>query len=116
MTQLFIKFLVGALGLDKKRIKAQVYCYDDIYSVNSIHAYWEQGLGLSQSQFSRPVVNPYPQASARPSQKKRLGKLPYGTCHLRINDARLIHHIYGALEVYGNVFYRPQLGLMAHED
>jgi transposase-like protein len=25
-----------------------------------------------------------------------------------INDVRLLHRIYGALEVYGNVFYHPQ--------
>lgn len=114
MNRLFINFLNGPMNVDKRKIKARVFCYDDVHSVEQIQTYWELGLGLASSQFNSPIVNPYPQAGVRPSQKKRLGKLPYGTCHLSVHDVRLIHRIYGALEIYGNVFYHSQLPMMVH--
>lgn len=108
MNKLFLRFLIDEMGVEKSKIKIGLHCYTDVHSVVDIQAYWCQELGLKSEQFGRPVVNPYPQAGTRPSQKKRVGKLPYGTLRLVVCDTRLIHRIYGALEVYGNVFYHPQ--------
>jgi hypothetical protein len=34
------------------------------------------------------------------SQKKRLNKLPYGTCRLTVCDTQLVQSIYGAIQEY----------------
>jgi hypothetical protein len=42
------------------------------------------------------VVNHYPTSSSG----KQFNRLPYGVCALRLNDTRIIQHIYGAIQEY----------------
>lgn len=116
MHRIFVQFLTNAMEVDQNKIKARIYCYDDVNPFSSILAHWCEGLSLKPQQFHSPIINPYPQAASSPSKNKRLGKLPYGTLHLRVHDVRLIHHIYGALEVYGDVFYHSQAQKLALVD
>ena len=103
MILLFLNFLKNSLKVDLSKVKYKIYCYDDVYELNKIHSYWEKLLSAGPDQFRDSVLSRYPQGSS----KKRIGKLPYGTCHLFLNDYRVIQHIYSALEIYGNVFFHP---------
>jgi hypothetical protein len=44
---------------------------------------------------------------SRHSKRKRLNKLPYGTCRLTVCDVRIAQHLYGAIQEYGG-FERPE--------
>ena len=48
------------------------------------------------------TVNTY----SRYSQRKRLNRLPFGTCRLAVDSTAVVQHIYGAIQEYGG-FERP---------
>ena len=52
---------------------------------------------------TKSIVNSY----SNYSQKKRTGKLPYGTAKLSVCDTRIVQTIYGSIQEYGG-FERPQ--------
>jgi hypothetical protein len=51
---------------------------------------------------SRPV-NVY----SKYSKKKRLNKLPYGTCRVAVSRTRIVQSLYGAIQEIGG-FDRPE--------
>jgi hypothetical protein len=62
-----------------------------------IEQFWLDELELPRSCLTKSAVNVY----SRQSKRKRLNKLPYGTCRLTVHDVRIAQHLYGAIQEYG---------------
>ena len=70
---------------------------DHLERQREIEAYWLAKLQLPQTSLRRSMVNVY----SKYSLKKRAGKLPYGTCELRVHSTRIVQTIYGSIQEYG---------------
>jgi len=68
-----------------------------------IEQFWLDELRLPRTCLTKSSVNRY----SRYSKRKRLNKLPYGTCRLTVCDVRIAQHLYGAIQEYGG-FERPE--------
>ncbi len=68
-----------------------------------IEQFWLDELELPRSCLTKSAVNVY----SRYSKRKRMNKLPYGTCRLTVHDVRIAQHLYGAIQEYGG-FERPE--------
>jgi transposase-like protein len=85
--------------------KVTIYCNlfaDHVERQSEIEGYWLAELKLDRSSLRKSHVNVY----SKYSQKKRAGKLPYGTCTLRVHSTRIVQTIYGSIQEYGG-FDRP---------
>ena len=83
----------------------RVYCNlfaDHVGQQAEIESFWLDRLSLPPSCLRKSVVNVY----SKYSQKKRAGKLPYGTCALVVQSTRIVQTIYGSIQEYGG-FERP---------
>ncbi len=100
----FADFLRREFGVDSRNMR--VYCNlfaDHIERQAEIEDYWLERLGLPQTCLRKSIVNTY----SKYSQKKRIGKLPYGTCALVVHSTRIVQTIYGSIQEYGG-FSREQ--------
>jgi hypothetical protein len=53
-------------------------------------------LGLPSSSLCQSTVNVY----SKYSKKKRINKLPYGTCRVVVSRTRIVQSIFGAIQEY----------------
>lgn len=86
--------------------KCRVYCNlfaDHLERQREVEQFWLDTLGLMHASLRKSQVNVY----SKYSQKKRVNKLPYGTCALVVNDTRLVQTIYGSIQELGG-FERPE--------
>lgn len=99
----FAAFLRAYFGVtnDQMRLRCNLFA-DDAETQRRIEDYWLERLGLDRTKLWRSAVNVY----SKYSQKKRRGKLPYGTCTLRVHSTRIVQTIYGSIQEYGG-FDRP---------
>jgi len=58
---------------------------------------------LPPASLRRSIVNRHSRSSGR----KRLNRLPYGTCRITLHRAAVVQSIYGAIQEYGG-FERPE--------
>ena len=70
---------------------------DHLRRQREIEAFWLAKLRLPPSSLRRSTVNVY----SKYSLKKRTGKLPYGTCELRVHSTRIVQTIFGSIQEYG---------------
>lgn len=96
MMKFFVRFLIECFDFSKERLAISIHCYTDLHSQKEIENYWLQNLGLSCCCLKKTIVN----AISIESKKKRFGKLPYGTCHLRLSDVRIVQQIWGAIQKF----------------
>ena len=85
--------------------KFRVWCNlfaDHVERQHEIEQFWLDELELPRSCLTKSAVNVY----SRYTKRKRLNKLPYGTCRLTVCDVRIAQHLYGAIHEYGG-FERP---------
>jgi hypothetical protein len=68
-----------------------------------IEQFWLDELRLPRTCLTKSSVNRY----SRYSKRKRLNKLPYGTCRLTVCDVRIAQYLYGAIQEYGGL-ERPE--------
>ena len=85
-----------AVPADAMVIRCNLFA-DHLERQRDIEAYWLATLGLPPGALRRSMVNVY----SKYSQKKRTGKLPYGTCELRVHSTRIVQTIYGSIQEYG---------------
>jgi hypothetical protein len=99
----FIAFLRRYFGVtnDQMRVRCNLFA-DDAETQRRIEDYWLERLGLDRTKLWKSAVNVY----SKYSQKKRRGKLPYGTCTLRVHSSKVVQTIYGSIQEYGG-FDRP---------
>jgi hypothetical protein len=76
---------------------------DHLARQREIEQFWLDTLELPQSCLRKSIVNVY----SKYSQRKRKGRLPYGTCRLVVCDTAILQSIYGAIQEYAG-FDRPE--------
>jgi transposase-like protein len=84
------------------RIKCHLFA-DHLQRQEEVEQFWLDLLGLARSNLQKSYVNVY----SRASKRKRTNKLPYGTCHVIVNDTKILHEIYGSIQALAG-FDRPE--------
>jgi hypothetical protein len=83
------------------RLRCNLFA-DHLERQHEIEEFWLARLELPRSSLTKSIVNSY----SKYSQKKRKGKLPYGTARLSVYSSRIVQTIYGSIQEYGG-FERP---------
>lgn len=104
LVRFFVSFLRRHYGLqdDDFRVDCNLFA-DHERRQREIEAFWLETLELPSSCLRRSTVNVY----SKYSQKKRRGRLPYGTVRVCVHSTEVVQSIYGAIEQYGG-FERPE--------
>lgn len=101
----FVRFLRTYFPGEK--IIAKVQCFtNNGLTVNDIEQYWADTLSIPREDFRKGHVNIVSIAS---KNKKPTNRLPYGTLTIRVSSTKVVQHIFGAIEEYGN--FSSELGL-----
>jgi transcriptional regulator with XRE-family HTH domain len=97
MIRLFAKFLRECfrIGPNEIRLTCNLFA-DHAARQREIEEFWLRTAGLPTSSLCKSTVNVYSRHSAR----KRLNKLPYGTCRITVSRTRITQHIFGAIQEY----------------
>ena len=90
------------VGDTAMRIRCNLFADDDA-AQHAIQRYWLQCLRLPASSLRKSSVNVH----SKYSLKKRVNKLPYGTCELTVDSTRIVQTIYGSIQECGG-FDRPE--------
>ena len=98
MVRFFLEFLVTRIGVDPSAARVDLNLFaDHLADQQRIERFWLAELGLPVECLRASTVNVYSRHSAR----KRLNRLPYGTCRLSVHSTRVVQHIFGAIQEYG---------------
>lgn len=87
---------------EKMRVHCNLFA-DHLSRQHEIENFWLSRLRLRRAALQKSTVNVY----SKYSQKKRVNKLPYGTCALMVHSTRIVQTIYGSIQEYGG-FDRPE--------
>ena len=103
MVRFFLEFLVSEIGVRREQVRIDLNLFaDHLDEQRRIELHWLETLDLPQTCLRAITVNTY----SRYSQRKRLNRLPFGTCRLAVDSTAVVQHIYGAIQEYGG-FERP---------
>jgi hypothetical protein len=104
MVSLFVRFLRCCCEAEERAIGLRLSLFADHEErKHAIEDFWLAATGLPRSSLRPSVVNRYPASSKR----RRVNKLPYGTCRFTLCRAAVVQSIYGAIQEYGG-FERPE--------
>jgi transposase-like protein len=104
MVRFFVRFLKTCFGVTDREIRITCNLFADHEDrQEEIEQFWLDVAGLPTTCLCTSTVNRY----SKYSKKKRLNKLPYGTCRVTVNRTRVAQSIYGAIQEYGG-FDRPE--------
>jgi transposase-like protein len=104
MVRFFLDFLVAEIGVERDAVRIDVNLFaDHLTEQAAIEQHWLETLDLPRACLRASTVNVFSRQSAR----KRLNRLPFGTCRLSVHSTRVVQHLYGAIQEYGG-FIRPQ--------
>jgi hypothetical protein len=97
MVQFFLSFLRTCFRVKsgQVRIRLNVYTDNDL-SIEEIEEHWLRALELPRSCLGHHTLDHRPTSSSG----RRAKKLPYGVCTVRINNTRIVQHIFGAIQEY----------------
>lgn len=99
----FAGFLCREFAVEPARMRiACNLSADHMEGQQEIEQFWLDRLGLPETSLQKSTVNVFSY-----SQKKRVNKLPYGTCALIVHSTRIAQTIYGSIQEYGG-FDRPE--------
>ena len=99
MIAFFWRFLRTCFDIPDEKVAVSCNLFADHASHQAeIEQFWLDLLDLPANCLRKSTVNHY----SKYSQKKRRNKLPYGTCRLQIGDTRVVQHMYGAIQEYGD--------------
>jgi hypothetical protein len=99
----FVAFLRKYFGVASNKVRIACHLFaDHLEKQHEIEEFWLERLELSGLSLRKSQVNVY----SKYSQKKRDGKLPYGTCKLVVDSTQIVQTIYGSIQEYGG-FERP---------
>ena len=102
--KLFVRFLRECLAVPDEQMRVTCNLFaDHLERQKEIERFWLDELDLPPDRLCKSVVNVY----SKYSQKKRQGKLPYGTTRVTVHSVRVVQSIYGAIQEYGS-FERPE--------
>ena len=95
MARFFVKFLRTYFNLKDENIKVTCNLFaDHLERQCEIERFWLETLGLPQSSLCTSTVNVY----SKYSKKKRINKLPYGTCRVVVSRTRIVQSIFGSIQ------------------
>lgn len=99
MLKLFILFLKEVYKVKRTSIKIHVQVHlNNGLTKREIEIYWLKELNLPESSLRKTMLNKYSNISKR----KKVGKLPYGTCNVIVSSTEIAQKILGAIQEYGN--------------
>jgi hypothetical protein len=97
MARFFIKFLRTYFNLEDESIKITCNLFaDHLEPQSEIEHFWLRTLRLPPSSLCKSTVNVY----SKYSKKKRINKLPYGTCRVVVSRTRIVQSIFGSIQEY----------------
>jgi len=97
MVALFLAFIRHYWDVPEKKMRMRLAYYTgNGVKEDEIIKFWLEVTGLGHENMRKHQVNVVPKSS----KGRRKGKLPYGVCHLGINDFRISEHIKGAIAEY----------------
>jgi transcriptional regulator with XRE-family HTH domain len=100
----FADFLERELGVPRSGMRLSCNLFaDHVERQREIEDYWLERLQLPRSCLRKSIVNTF----SKYSQKRRVGRLPYGTSALCVHSTRIVQTIYGSIQEYGG-FDRPE--------
>jgi hypothetical protein len=100
----FARFLRRFYSVPDERFRVACNLFaDHLDRQREIEQFWLDTLDLPRSCLRKSMVNVY----SKYSQRKRKGRLPYGTCKLVVCDTSVVQSIYGAIQEYAG-FDRPE--------
>jgi hypothetical protein len=103
MARLFVRFLRTYFNLTAENIRMTCNLFaDHLDHQHQIERFWLDTLQLPPSSLCKSTVNVY----SKYSKKKRLNKLPYGTCRVVVSRTRVVQSIFGSIQEYAG-FERP---------
>jgi hypothetical protein len=105
LVRFFRGFVAECFGVNASEFTVRLHLYTgNGMTVKEVETYWLDALDLPRSVLRRHRINARPVSSLR----RRGNKLPYGVCTLGINKStRLVQHLYGAIQEYGD-FEEPR--------
>jgi transcriptional regulator with XRE-family HTH domain len=103
LLRVFAAFLRRHFDVQDEAMRVHCFLFaDHLEQQRAIEDHWLEGLALPRTALMKSTVNTY----SKYSQKKRVNKLPYGTCSLIVHSTRIVQTIYGSIQEYGG-FERP---------
>jgi transposase-like protein len=100
----FACFLRECFGVPNDRMRVTCHLFaDHAARQREIEQFWLDLVGLPRSSLRKSMVNKY----SRSSQRKRLNRLPYGTCRLVVHSTEIAQEIYGSIQELAG-FNRPE--------
>jgi hypothetical protein len=103
MAKFFVKFLRAYFNLGDTDIKITCNLFaDHVARQREIEQVWLDALHLPRASLCKSTVNVY----SKYSKKKRVNKLPYGTCRVVVSRTRIVQSIFGSIQEYAG-FERP---------
>src|SRR5207244_11855280 len=80
------------------QIRSGCYIYSDhVAQQRDVDNFWLGVTGLRRASLYRSVVNNY----SRSSKRKRVKKLPFGTCKVSVHQTRLVQMVLGGIQELG---------------
>jgi hypothetical protein len=101
--RLFARFLRECFGVTDDRIR--VYCHlfaDHVSKQREIEQFWLDVVDVPRTALRKSMVNNY----SRASKRKRVNRLPHGTCKLVVHSTEIVQTIYGSIQEFAG-FNRP---------
>jgi hypothetical protein len=103
MVRLFVKFLRTYFDVQPDEIRISCHLFaDHVERQREVERYWLEVAGLPAESLRKSVVNLY----SRSSKRKRVNKLPNGTCQVVLSRVLVLQSILGSIQQYGG-FERP---------
>jgi transcriptional regulator with XRE-family HTH domain len=103
MVRFFVGFLKKYFDISARDIRIRCHLFaDHLDRQREVEQYWLNVARLPQESLRKSVVNLY----SRSSKRKRINKLPYGTCEVLVSRTSVLQSIYGSIQEYAG-FDRP---------
>jgi transcriptional regulator with XRE-family HTH domain len=97
MVRLFVKFLLTYFEIRDSDIRISCHLFaDHLKRQREIERYWLSVAGLPSESLRKSVVNLY----SRSSKRKRVNKLPNGTCQVVLSRVLVLQSILGSIQEY----------------
>ncbi len=104
MVRFFVAFLKRYFDVRDTDIRITCHLFaDHIEHQREVEQFWLNEAGLPCESLRKSVVNVY----SRSSKRKRINKLPYGTCQVVVSRTWILQSILGSIQEYAG-FERPE--------
>jgi hypothetical protein len=104
MVRFWMRFLRLYFDVPDEAVRVACNLFaDHLERQHEVEDFWLDVLDLPRSSLTKTQVNQY----SRYSKKKRMNRLPYGTCRVSVHRTSVVQHLYGAIQEYGG-FDRPE--------